>query len=90
MTTQLALELPSPRLTGAQCLPFFSDGLKRLLERGIAKPGQPIYLLKNGDHSVCTWSGRGKRPGWVEHWLAEGGTLSDIEVVIQNHHITRP
>lgn len=27
-----------------------------------------------------TWTGRGKKPKWVEHYLAEGGTLENIKV----------
>lgn len=26
-----------------------------------------------------TWSGRGKKPAWVENWLANGKTLEDLE-----------
>lgn len=29
------------------------------------------------------WSGRGRKPGWVDAWLANGGTLSALEVAAQ-------
>lgn len=31
--------------------------------------------------SGCTWTGRGKKPSWVEARLAEGKTLDDLKVV---------
>ncbi|MDR3056423.1 MAG: H-NS histone family protein [Zoogloeaceae bacterium] len=27
-----------------------------------------------------SWSGRGRKPGWVETWLANGGTLDQIAI----------
>lgn len=29
------------------------------------------------------WSGRGRKPGWVDAWLANGGTLSALENAAQ-------
>ncbi|ATE58746.1 H-NS histone family protein [Thauera sinica] len=29
------------------------------------------------------WSGRGRKPGWIDVWLANGGTLSALEVAAQ-------
>lgn len=29
------------------------------------------------------WSGRGRRPQWVEAWLAQGGALSALEIAAQ-------
>jgi DNA-binding protein H-NS len=29
------------------------------------------------------WSGRGRKPGWIDAWLANGGTLSALEVAAQ-------
>lgn len=34
--------------------------------------GDPTY-------GVLTWSGKGRRPRWVDDYLANGGTLEDIE-----------
>jgi ParB/RepB/Spo0J family partition protein len=31
------------------------------------------------DHDLC-WSGRGRKPKWVEAWLSDGGTLEEIKV----------
>lgn len=31
------------------------------------------------DHADLCWSGRGKKPKWVEHWLAEGGALEELK-----------
>lgn len=29
---------------------------------------------------AATWSGRGRKPGWVNDWLASGKALSDLEI----------
>jgi len=29
------------------------------------------------------WSGRGRKPGWVDAWLANGGTLSALEIAAE-------
>jgi ParB/RepB/Spo0J family partition protein len=32
------------------------------------------------EDSELQWSGRGKKPKWVEHWITQGGTLEDLKV----------
>lgn len=27
---------------------------------------------------LLTWSGRGRKPKWVEAWIDQGGTLADL------------
>lgn len=27
-----------------------------------------------------TWTGRGRKPKWVETWLSEGGSISELEI----------
>ena len=35
---------------------------------------------RNPDNPALTWSGRGKRPAWVNEALAAGKTLEDLAV----------
>lgn len=32
------------------------------------------------DDSDKTWTGRGRRPHWVQNWLDEGGNLEDLKI----------
>ncbi|MDR1849659.1 MAG: H-NS histone family protein [Zoogloeaceae bacterium] len=41
--------------------------------KGVAKYRHP--QLAN-----LSWSGRGRKPGWLEKWLAEGGKLEQLAV----------
>lgn len=78
--SQLDLPLGPVLITGQHCVPFMdSKGLERMRSNGLVKPGQPLYLLKNGDHHLMTWCGRGQKPRWVQDWLQRGGSLQDIE-----------
>lgn len=38
-----------------------------------------FYARFIADSCACI-PGRGKKPKWVEHWLAEGGTLDDLAI----------
>jgi DNA-binding protein H-NS len=40
--------------------------------------GEPKY--QNPDDSTQTWTGRGKRPGWLNEQLDRGKTLKDLEI----------
>lgn len=35
---------------------------------------------RNPDDQFTTWSGLGRKPKWVEEWLAAGKPLSDLEI----------
>ncbi len=35
---------------------------------------------RNPANADDTWTGRGRRPKWVEAYLANGGSLADIEI----------
>ncbi|PTU69231.1 hypothetical protein DBB33_07145 [Chromobacterium haemolyticum] len=32
------------------------------------------------DEPMLTWTGRGRKPLWVQRWLSSGGELADLEV----------
>jgi DNA-binding protein H-NS len=42
----------------------------------VTEADPPIY--QNPDNAAQTWSGKGKRPLWVEHALAKGRTLDSL------------
>lgn len=35
---------------------------------------------RHPDQHDQTWTGRGRKPKWVEAWLAKGGSLSGLEI----------
>lgn len=51
--------------------------LKALLGR--SKKGLPAKYA-NPDDSTQTWSGRGRRPRWVEAALSSGKSLDDLKI----------
>jgi DNA-binding protein H-NS len=47
--------------------------------RGEKGKGSPVPAkYRNPDNPILTWSGRGKRPAWVNEALASGKTLEDL------------
>ena len=40
--------------------------------------GEPKY--QNPDDPTQTWTGRGKRPGWLNEQLERGKTLEELEI----------
>ncbi|MDR3159269.1 MAG: H-NS histone family protein [Zoogloeaceae bacterium] len=57
-----------------------SDVLSELPVRRVGKRGTAEIRYRHPQNSTETWSGRGRKPRWVESWLAGGGTLADIKV----------
>ena len=45
---------------------------------GLVEGAGPRY--RNPRNAAETWSGRGRRPAWIEAALAEGVSLEDLEV----------
>lgn len=43
-----------------------------------AKPGKPMPYRH--PHKGMTWSGRGKKPAWVEEWISAGNALEELKV----------
>lgn len=79
---QLSLPLLPAELAGRHCLPLISEGIERMLKRGILRRGMPFYCLKVGDYEPVTWSGRGQRPAWVRDWLDRGRSIKEIEATV--------
>ena len=47
-------------------------------KRGLIEGTGPRY--RNPDNPAETWSGKGKRPGWVEAALGKGKPLESLEI----------
>lgn len=41
-------------------------------------PASSIVKYRHPENPVLTWSGRGKRPNWINEWLAAGRTLEEL------------
>ena len=52
--------------------------LEDVLRQEKGKGGTVAAKYRNPENPDLTWSGRGKRPGWVTAALASGKTLEDL------------
>lgn len=61
--------------------PAKAKGARRRREATLAPDQKAPLPLKyrNPDNPAQGWSGRGRKPGWVVAWLANGGALSALE-----------
>jgi DNA-binding protein H-NS len=57
-----------------------SEEAERLVRKrgGLVEGAGPRY--RNPDNPAETWSGKGKRPAWLEAALAAGKTLESLEI----------
>lgn len=55
------------------------DFLRQERGRGRAMPAGGAVKYRHPDDPALTWSGRGKRPNWVNDALASGKTLADLQ-----------
>lgn len=55
------------------------DFLRQERGRGRAVPSAAAVKYRHPDNPALTWSGRGKRPNWVNEALASGKTLEDLQ-----------
>jgi hypothetical protein len=51
-------------------------GRRWLRQHGLVEKRGPLY--RNPRNAAETWSGKGKRPAWLEHALSEGYTLESL------------
>ena len=53
--------------------------LKEILgAQGKGKPGKPASNFQHPDNASLSWSGRGRKPGWVKQWLESGKELEAL------------
>jgi DNA-binding protein H-NS len=58
-----------------------SDLLSEAAPRRNGRRGGVVEIkYRHPQNAAETWSGRGRKPKWVEAWLANGGTLAQLEV----------
>ena len=55
-----------------------TGGAKRGGRTAAASPPPAEAKYRNPDNAEQTWSGRGRRPGWVNEALAQGRALTDL------------
>lgn len=55
-----------------------SEALRSISAAAKASRECPPY--RHPQHQSLNWSGRGKKPAWVEQWEGEGGTLEQLLV----------
>ena len=55
-----------------------SGGAKRGSQSASPAPSEAKY--RNPDNAEQTWSGRGRRPAWINEALANGRTLPDLAI----------
>ncbi len=59
----------------------FGFALTDLVEGGAAKKkAAPEAKYRHPENPGVTWSGRGRKPGWISEGLAAGKTLDDFAV----------
>jgi DNA-binding protein H-NS len=56
----------------------FEELLKQERGRERARVPGTSVRFRHPENSALTWSGRGKRPQWINEWLASGRTLEDL------------
>jgi len=58
--------------------------LEDLLGKSAGRKGTvrgPVAVkYRHPDNSALTWTGRGRKPGWVVEWLNSGKNMDDIAV----------
>jgi DNA-binding protein H-NS len=53
---------------------------RRAAKAAARKGGRVPAKFRHPEDSNITWSGRGRKPLWVEAWLAEGKPLEQLEI----------
>lgn len=75
-TDSVIRELPAEHLT------FIAGEVEMTEKQSLQErlwSAQKIAYAHPENADLC-WSGRGKKPKWVEHWIAEGGTLDELAI----------
>lgn len=53
---------------------------KEVKEKAIATRGKVAVKYRHPQDASLEWTGRGRKPKWVEAWLANGGSLENLTV----------
>ncbi|BAK75773.1 histone-like nucleoid-structuring protein H-NS [Pseudogulbenkiania sp. NH8B] len=64
--------------TGQQAAVLLPPDVRRRLADNHLRGRQVFYAMGSSAGDVMVWAGRGQRPGWVQEWLAKGGTLEQL------------
>ncbi|MBU3693821.1 MAG: H-NS histone family protein [Rhodocyclaceae bacterium] len=89
MQAEIAREITRRRKSEADSL--VSEFRKRAAEIGLSvedlvtgktsqKRGKVAIKYRHPQDANLTWTGRGKRPRWVEAWIGGGGSLEQITI----------
>ena len=58
----------------------FGFALTELVDPGAPKKKQPEAKYRHPENPAVTWSGRGRKPGWIIDGLAAGKVLEDFAI----------
>jgi DNA-binding protein H-NS len=53
---------------------------KEAKEKSVATRGKVAVKYRHPQDASLEWTGRGRKPKWVEAWLANGGSLDNLTV----------
>ncbi|EPZ16304.1 hypothetical protein M622_13030 [Thauera terpenica 58Eu] len=57
---------------------------KSVTAKALIAPKVPLPAkYRHPNNKDLAWSGRGRRPQWVDAWLAQGGSLDGLEIAAQ-------
>lgn len=57
---------------------------RKVASKGTVARKEPLPIkYQHPSNRDLAWSGRGRRPQWVEAWLAQGGAMSALEIAAQ-------
>ncbi|MCG8998143.1 H-NS histone family protein [Laribacter hongkongensis] len=53
---------------------------ERAEQKAATASRETTVRFRHPQNQNMTWSGRGRKPAWVQEWLDEGGSLADLDV----------
>ena len=60
---------------------FSIDQLVGGAKEGKVRVSKPVMIkYRHPENSALTWTGRGRKPMWVESWLGQGKSLEELAV----------
>ena len=58
---------------------FDADDLTLIAKQPPATRNREPIPYRHPDNADLCWTGRGRKPKWVENWITQGGTLEDLK-----------